>query len=83
MNTETQQPVIIAGMKNGEMVDWVKQRFNCQSDYALAERLQISRQALWRFRGGDGRSVACALLAAVIATLEQPATAETGQPVAE
>ena len=74
MSTETQPPVINTGMGNSKMVDWVKQRFNCQSDYALAERLQISRQALWRFRGGDGRSVACALLAAVISTLEQPET---------
>ena len=57
-------------MSNAELLDWVKMRFACKSDYALAARLNVSRQALSKFRKGEGRSVAGVILAQLIKELE-------------
>jgi hypothetical protein len=70
-------------MTNEQITDKVRELLNCQTDYALAARLGIDRRSVYQFKKGDGRSVACVMLTEVLAIIEQPATAETGQLVTE
>lgn len=70
-------------MTNEQITDKVRELLNCQTDYALAARLGVDRRSVYQFKKGEGRSVACVMLAEVLAVIQQPVTAETGQPVAE
>ncbi|CAM5216627.1 hypothetical protein [Alishewanella longhuensis] len=67
-------------MTNEQITDKVRELLNCPTDYALAARLGVDRRSVYQFKKGDGRSVACVMLAKVLAVVEQPLTAEPERP---
>lgn len=67
-------------MTNEQITDKVRELLNCPTDYALAARLGVDRRSVYQFKKGDGRSVACVMLAKVLTIIEQPLTTETEQP---
>ncbi|CAM5213023.1 hypothetical protein [Alishewanella longhuensis] len=67
-------------MTNEQITDKVRELLNCPTDYALAARLGVDRRSVYQFKKKDCRSVACVMLAKVLAVVEQPLTAEPERP---
>lgn len=70
-------------MTNEQITDKVRELLNCPTDYALAARLGVDRRSVYQFKKGDGRSVACVMLAKVLTMIEQPLSVEPKQPANE